>query len=64
MKAIYGTYELCIILLGFMSYVFMKTLKWKNSYLGFGNYEKYILKILFCDLKTMENIIKKLGSIL
>jgi hypothetical protein len=47
MKATFDTYELCKILLGFMSYVFMKVL-YENSYFcDFENYEKYYLNSYF-----------------
>jgi hypothetical protein len=49
-EATYGTFVLCVILMGFMSYVFMKTVKWKNSYFVIWK----LWKILFKDLGVFE----------
>jgi hypothetical protein len=45
------------ILIGFMSYVFMRALGWKTPICYSKNYGKYYLKFLLYDLETMENII-------
>jgi hypothetical protein len=58
MKVAYGTYELCEILMKFMSYVFEKTLEWKNSYFVIRKLWKILFKNfgVFDEKIIFENV--------
>jgi hypothetical protein len=57
MEVTKSTYELCEMLLGFMSYVFMKILEWKKTYFVIWN----LWKILFKNIGVfyIENYLQK-----